>query len=293
MNFIKIFLFCLLCGITPVFAGVREPTAQERETTNLLAQEIIKRLEDKLNTAYQEGATGQDAEFVRQALALPDPGDGKYLVLVYFADQLFYEYKNKIVEFLEQKSHETGRKLIAETSELDDGYTESRWWLDRGKMDSEKCNWDFKKRQACDYEDGFSEYSIISRVYNTDDNFYWSQDLRVHFDDVAQNKTNIISFVVTTRKSRNENQIMYDVNVRISGDEQKYDEFYKWQNQMAADVRAGWFRRATRAEKRKYKGSPFSVDWVGDESQEWESQKIPDSIGVSGFFYGSYSSSKN
>lgn len=276
------------------YGGGRKLTPEEATTTNVLAKEIASQLNNKLNTSYQDGGTSKDAEFVRRALALPDSEDGKYLVLAYYTEKLFYEYKNKFIEFLEQKSRETGRKLIAETHEFDD-FTEYWWYLDRGDLDSENCIWDLKKRQACDYPAGFVEYRITMRIFNDprQNNFEWNQELFVQFDDMVQNKTNNILFHLSTQEWRNENEIMYDIGVKISGTEQKYDEFYKWRNQQAADIRNGMYVKLPRSEWRKWKGVPFNESWMVDTSKEWESQKNPDSVEFGEYFSATYSYTPN
>lgn len=210
----------------------------------------------------------QDPEFAESLYNMSDVAQVA-AVRSWLAEQSLEYYFEYYMQMLRDESEKTGRRIKKEDFKYVD-VDQVYYWLDRGELDNEEKCYNFEKRLACDYPDGFTNFSI---TYDKTK----EKTLRVDFDRPEQNKTYSIKISLTN------DGITYDENASntssyylyIITEETDYDEYYKWQNQQRADIRAGMMIPI------KYEGdenSPFAytgTGWTMDTSKQWASQKLP------------------
>ncbi len=263
-KFLFVGFFCI-CATNSLFAA---DTGENNVFARRAADEIY-------NLFLRTDCRATDDDFVRRACKLNDKTT-KSLILWHIAEYKMQEYLNNLIADMDKISARTGRSV--RYAEYDDGYgnISQEWWLDRGELDDVKCNWDFAARQACFYPDDFMEYKISFSDTNSE-NDITMQKISVQIDNPDANTTNFMDVFLYASYYDDDNNKVY---VIIGGNEYKYDDFYKWQNQTAQDVKNGMFVKVSRKEKRRQakqlKNSPFRpIEWMMDEGKEWASQKLP------------------
>lgn len=270
MKIFFVFIFLLICS--GAFADVRTPTAQESAGTNTDARRIANKIYD---TFSNTSCANPGNDFIRRACKL-NKDTSRALILWNVSQDILFSYYDELHTRMTEIGRATNRTVKHETDTDEyDGISE-KLWLDRGDLDLEKCNWDFAARRACDYPDGFENFSVD--LY--DSNPYMSKEqttivMNVQIDSPNENKVNSISIDFNAYDSDR----TMGVSVIVSGTEYKYDEFYNWQNQTAQDIRDGMYVKVPKKKGRQPKGSPFpDIEWQMDDSREWQSQKIPDAV---------------
>ena len=190
----------------------------------------------------------------------------------FLAHKAFEWYKQNFFSQLYATSAETGRAVrqsLVNNNTKNHRFSMGTYWLDGGIMDTEKCEWDFDKRQACDYPDGFEEFQLR---YETSSG--GTEILNLIKDDRKNNQHVRYSIELVYDSSIQTNNAYVHYYISVSEDVSKYDEWHKWRNADAADVRAGKF---VRVKSKREPGSPFGkVRWEADLSRVWKSNYLPD-----------------
>ena len=123
------------------------------------------------------------------------------------------------------------------------------------KIDNMDVCYNLLERQACDYPDGFLEFSV---THNTRE----PQSLLVQMDSPETNTHYSISIQLindSTMAFSSELYAQYD-NIRLSvmAEEYDYDDWYVWRNQEVADIRAGKYIPVSDGEQPD-ENSPFGA----------------------------------
>lgn len=264
-----IFILILYCELLPLYnayAVDNSPVNVVKESGLTISDDEVK---ERLMPIKRYIAT-QDIKF---ANSLENMSSTAQVAAVrsWLAEQSIQYYYEYYMQMLRDESDKTGRKIKTEKNK-DSG--ETHYWLDRGELDDEEKCFNFEKRLACDYPNGFTEFDITF----TDTVQY--KILRVYYDQPEKNKRYSIDLTLQSDETFNwdkNNSNMANYSLFVFKQESDYDEFYKWRNQNAADIRAGMMIQTT------YTGpadSPFAYSgsgWEMDTSKEWASQQLPDS----------------
>ena len=209
----------------------------------------------------------------------------------YLAEMFFEKYYNFFLWDLEEKSKEFGREIKQKVN--GDKYAD--YWLDRGIMDSDKCQSMIYKRKnnskreqtkqlnyikdhTCFYPDGFENYSIM---YRDDDTI---KTLDIVKDDSAKDMHTVYKvslFRSPYADADNPDDIMASLNLYVSYTVYNYSEWYEWENQRAQDIKDGMYQIIGPKKKSECnEKSPFGCWFIGnDDMEKWKSSKIPDSFG--------------
>lgn len=214
----------------------------------------------------KEALTGRDYPFVQSLDALPIERQMRR-VRGYLADKSFQYYKNKYMAMLQDMSELTGRAIKTQNT---DG--QENLWLDRGQLDNMDVCYNLLERQACDYPDGFLEFSV---THNTRE----PQSLLVQMDSPETNTHYSISIQLTNDSTMAFSSELYaqydDIRLRVMAEEYDYDDWYVWRNQEVADIRAGKYIPMPDGEQPD-ENSPFGAMAIKmDDSREWESNNLP------------------
>ncbi len=257
---LMVLLFFVPCGVMA-------------DDTNVMALQLRDKLKQDLENAKNGVFADADARAYVKRLEKFKDEDSAVFQLAYFSEKLLLNFEMDFLEMMQQKSKETGRE-IKYSSESFKGGVSYEYWLDRGKMDSSECEWDFETRTACTFPDGFEEYRLTYWVYDVgDENRQWNEKISVSFDDAAHNKSNTLSISMVSDDSKSVDNRMYNIRVTISGTEYEYNRWYAWQNQEVEDIRNGKYIRCT--ENCEAKGPFAGIEWKMDISKDWASNIIP------------------
>ena len=281
----KIFMVALLMQISGAFADVRMPTAQEKATTNLEARRIAQEISDIYDNA---NCQNPNEEFIMRICAMHNNDISKTLILLYATEKVMMSYKNEIQLRMEQKGIESKRQVKRQSYDMANGQKTELYWLDRGDLDSKKCQSTAKKKAACDYPDGFEEFS--TSFYDSNANSCKDSStmiFTVTIDKPSENKVNIIEISLNV----NDYPDSMSVGSVVEGTEYNYKEFYAWQNQTAQDIRNGMYVKASLKDGSR---ADARARWVMDDSREWASQNnLPDAIMFSAAKDASYHRTAN
>lgn len=269
MKFLLIFIIFACCGINSLLAD-------ESNSGNSVARNIANEF-DNLYSSIDCRKT--DDNFYSRACKLNEK-TSKSLILWHLTEEKMQTYLADFIGRMDKMATSTGRKVMHESYDYGNGSVMQEWWLERGELDDEKCQWDFDKRQACFYPEGFIEFRIEffeSDTSSYNDEVITMQSIRVQIDSPQENVTNIIDVSLSASYSdANNNSAIFDV----SGNEYKYDEYYKWKNQVAQDIHDGMMVKVSQKQRRiqakQLKGTGIlPIEWEGDDSRQWPSQKLP------------------
>ncbi len=186
----------------------------------------------------------------------------------WLAVESFKYYKDYLMELLEQKSKETGRKIkkyVYETAASDD-----RYWLDNGKLDEPDC-YNTEKRLACDYPDGFIECSLSINDHDPYDGSFADSRLVRYICDEPENdiRQEYTIWLLVNKQTTDVDNLSLSIHLDISSAETNYTRWHQWRNQDAADVRAGM-----------WECDPEPDSWGSywcevKEPEKWKSSIIP------------------
>ena len=187
----------------------------------------------------------------------------------YLAEKSFNYYFDKYMQMLRDASTTTGREIKSAKVEKT-GQTE--WWLDRGELDdAEKC-FNPLERVACDYPNGFTEFSILYTSSTTDDAGEL-QTLSVTYDDITENQHITVSITLNTYYYKDNDNLDQSKTFNIYIATTDYNKWYSWKNQEKADIRAGML---VAPEEQSETNSTFGKKiYEMDTSRNWESNTIP------------------
>lgn len=297
MRFLLMIILCvwLIPAHSADNAGSKYDTGEQEQLVAAL-QSDVDLIRSKDIQEIRDFIQAEDADFIYQISDLPDD-EQITSMRSWLARRAFYFYYDTYMAEMQEKSKQTGRAVKTTKYDTDDmkshSDTESYrnmnfyYWLDRGVLDEKKCEWDLINRIACDYPDGFEEYEItritVINRNNPDDNY---EHMVIIKDDVASNSTKLLNITLTSKSVSGDNDFYYDLSLSVGGQVEKYTDRHRWRNQEVADIRAGKYIKASRAERAKYKNTPFSLHTVVDTSRQWQSQWLPDAAVIS--LTGSY-----
>ena len=261
---ILIMVFYGLLPLHNVYAVDTSPVNVVKDSGFLIDEdEVAERL-----TPIKRYIATQDIKFAESLEKLSARAQ-VVVVRSWLAEQSMEYYFEYYMQRLRDESEKTGRKI---KSYKDEDLGRTSYWLDRGEHDDDEKCFNFEKRLACDYPDGFQDFSIN---YDTGDPY---TSLYINYDLPDENKRYNKTISLYKDVYHDQNQTLADYTLRIFINEYNYDDYYKWLNQRAADVRAGMYVPTT------YTGpadSPFAYSgtgWEMDTSKQWESQTSPGSF---------------
>lgn len=205
-----------------------------------------------------------DPEFVHSLESL-SPNQQLPRLRSYLAQKSFEYYDQKYTELLNEASKNTGRSIKTEKHDLNYGVKEENIWLDRGKLDDEDLCYNLLERRACDYPDGFEDFSITKTVSDT------VSSLFVLIDDKNSNTHYSVKISLSSDNTYSEDE--YFIEVSIS--EYTYDEWHAWRNQEMADIRAGKYIKVPDDEQSDPNSPFYSLSIKMNESRDWKSNLIP------------------
>lgn len=274
-------LLIFICiGIMPYGASGLD-SAEQRD--------IVSSVQSNMNPVQSS-----DAQKIRDFIKNEDPNfitsistetEEKQLSLMrnWLAKKTFDFYYHKYMDEIQSQSAKTGRKIKMDKYGYDEKWNSSTthyWWLDAGELDEPKCQQDSLARRACDYPDGFEEYSISYETIVSKDRNNVTAELFIMQDDVATNSRKVIQISLTIEKWDDSVDTVYtngmQLWVQVTSTTEKYTEYHKYRNQEAADIRAGKYRVPTKKERAKYKNSAVGkLTAVTDDSLDWVSNYLP------------------
>lgn len=279
-----VFILCILCVVMPCCANEAADLIAPNDTENLIFM-----MNDALLAELKpikERLAIMDADFVSYVES-ETPAQQVRLIRGWLAQKSFEYYDEKYNQMLDEASKSTGRIIKTETKDLGNGMYQESAWLDRGELDNEDKCYNLLERRACDYPDGFEEFSVVKNIGGGMQNIYAS------IDDIDSNTHYEILILLASSASEykddNLEQFMGSIFLNATIDEYEYDEWYAWRNQEMADVRAGKYilDENEQVDPNSLFGGPMIQM---DESREWESSNIPKSRahGRSRDFYEAY-----
>lgn len=270
-----VFILCVFYVVMPCCANEAADLIAANDTENLMFMTDDELL-DELKPIKERLAI-MDADFVSYVES-ETPAQQVRLIRGWLAQKSFEYYDEKYMQMLRDASQSTGRSIEHEVHNLKNGQVLEYIYLDYGDLyDSDKCH-NLLARRACDWPENFEAFFITK---NTGGNI---QTLDVSMDDVAANIHYEISINLTNESNDYETDVgvykeyqSYD-NIILNPmvEEFDYDEWYEWQNQEKADIRAGKYIEVADASESDDSNSPFGPIGIAmDESREWESNKLP------------------
>ncbi len=144
-------------------ADVKNSTEAEKLSTNIEARQIAHDIQDAFE---QTTCDNPKDDVVKRACNLSDK-TSKALILWRISEEFISKYYDDKIQQMQNQSAQTNRPVSQDTDKNENEMNET-FWLDRGDMDGKKCQWDFDKRNACDYPDGFEEFSVSYHDSNLD-----------------------------------------------------------------------------------------------------------------------------
>jgi hypothetical protein len=243
------FLLLAFIGGT-LHAAAPEIPKDIQDGTRVYSNAEYKELESKA----QENISKLDAEFellkkqaiaeypeLEKLLAGRTESVQRAIIKGYLAKAAFDWFKQKYISELNMKSLENGRKIVTAEMSHTKGKT-LHYWLDEGIMESAKCEWDFEKRQACDYPDNFETYRVTYGTYED------SETLEITKDVVSENRRSAFTIDLhghnpLIKENGDDVSVYFSMVLSVMEIQYKYDEFHKWRNQMAADIRSGIMKK--------------------------------------------------
>ena len=270
-----IFILCVFYVVMPCCANESVDLIASNDT-----EKLIFMMDDALLAELKpikERLAIMDADFVSYVES-ETPAQQVRLIRGYLAQKSFEYYDEKYNQMLDEASKSTGRIIKHEVHNLKNGQVLEYIYLDYGDLyDSDKCH-NLLARRACDWPENFEAFFITK---NTGGNI---QTLYVSMDDVAANIHYAISINLTNESNDYDTDVgvykeyrSYDkIILNTMVEEFEYDEWYEWQNQEKADIRAGKYIEVADASESDDSNSPFGPIGIAmDESHEWESNKLP------------------
>lgn len=148
------------------------------------------------------------------------------------AQKVFDDYKNYFFEDIKIKAKERGLGEPKEARDVNQD-NELLTWLDRGELDTEKCNSGRivkNESDICLYPDGFEEYKIQFI------NDLTLPSLHVERDDKSKNITEIYDIDMLKQSDDKSNYtIMIDVRKHVCN----YQEYFQYRNQIKREEQDG------------------------------------------------------
>lgn len=154
--------------------------------------------------------------------------------------QTFQSVYDEYTDDIQRQSRKTGRKIKTKTYTSGDKFRNivtRLYWLDRGQLDDAACELNTARHRACDYPDGFEEYSISYELITSINDDSTIETLVIDKDNVATNSRQFVDMVI--------NSAAGNCGVNVTATTEKYDAHHKYRNQYAADIRAGKYRPET------------------------------------------------
>lgn len=195
---------------------VSSVAASDNENSNVYIRQLVNEMENSLdNTDFNKF----DADAQKFIKSIENMSDAKkdFLKLFFFSERLLWRVYDDYVAILEQKSQETGRKVIKSDYS---GTVSAR--LDNTGVSDDNC---VLTENLCDYPDGYEDCLIDLK--DPDDAESMTYQLLIKCDDKKSNKVNSIGITININQSENSGSLL----VRFSGDESKYDENVKYRQQ--------------------------------------------------------------
>lgn len=253
----------------PVYADDSLGVIESTDTENLVFM-----LDDTLLTELKpikEKLATIDSNFVSSVESV-SPVQQVRMIRGYLAQKSFEYYDTKYTQMLKDASESTGRIIKTESHDMGNGMRQEYAWLDKGELDNENVCYNLLERRACDYPDGFEEFSIVKNIGGN------IQSINISTDDIDSNTHYEISISLSNNyENNNSEQFLGSITLHVFIDEYEYDEWYAWRNQEMADIRAGKYIPVSENEQPD-SNSPFGKLVIKmDESRKWESNNIPKS----------------
>ena len=264
-----VYTFCMCAVFMPVYADDSLDVIESTDTENLVFM-----LDDTLLTELKpikEKLATIDSDFVSSVESV-SPAQQVRMIRGYLAQKSFEYYDTKYTQMLKDASESTGRIIKTESHDMGNGMRQEYAWLDKGELDNENVCYNLLERRACDYPDGFEEFSIVKNIGGN------IQSINVSTDDIDSNTHYEISISLSNNyENNNSEQFLGSITLHVFIDEYEYDEWYAWRNQEMADIRAGKYIPVSENEQPD-SNSPFGKLVIKmDESRKWESNNIPKS----------------
>ena len=264
-----VYTFCMCAVFMPVYADDSLDVIESTDTENLVFM-----LDDTLLTELKpikEKLATIDSDFVSSVESV-SPAQQVRMIRGYLAQKSFEYYDTKYTQMLKDASESTGRIIKTESHDMGNGMRQEYAWLDKGELDNENVCYNLLERRACDYPDGFEEFSIVKNIGGN------IQSINVSTDDIDSNTHYEISISLSNNyENNNSEQFLGSITLHVFIDEYEYDEWYAWCNQEMADIRAGKYIPVSENEQPD-SNSPFGKLVIKmDESRKWESNNIPKS----------------
>lgn len=264
-----VYTFCMCAVFMPVYADDSLDVIESTDTENLVFM-----LDDTLLTELKpikEKLATIDSDFVSSVESV-SPAQQVRMIRGYLAQKSFEYYDTKYTQMLKDASESTGRIIKTESHDMGNGMRQEYAWLDKGELDNENMCYNLLERRACDYPDGFEEFSIVKNIGGN------IQSINISTDDIDSNTHYEISISLSNNyENNNSEQFLGSITLHVFIDEYEYDEWYAWRNQEMADIRAGKYIPVSENEQPD-SNSPFGKLVIKmDESRKWESNNIPKS----------------
>jgi len=242
-----VFLLAMLMPLVAVADGEYYTTEAEQivDSSQQVANELRKEYEE-----LEKQILKLDPDYAKQ-LKSKYLTDSQKLTMArsYLAQKAFDYYKDSFMKELEQRSQETGRRIVTQDFSADTGhnYTEKIMWLDRGELDTDECMRD--GWQICKYPDGFEGVDIDLQESSQRDGYGIKalfgnnntlKSIKYQKDMPNNNATQYCDITMSyqsTNNVDNTNSLFEEtLSLDVYCDVQKYDEYYAWLNQEVEDT---------------------------------------------------------
>jgi len=190
----------------------------------------------------------------------------------WYAEQVFNEYRDFFLWRLRERSQESGREIKSYFNPSLSVDFQSEYWLDRGELDTEKCNWgtyrakdntreEVEKELAdmrehvCLFPDGFEEHAVYLREEDFSDDSTWDSFVEKKIwaiDDSIKDGWHVKFDVLLTGEwdLGDDTNLSRIVRLVIGYDLYDYKEYHNYRNQEHQDIKDGMFSYMLRDKKK-------------------------------------------
>jgi len=212
-------------------------SAMADEEPNKYIQHLVMEMRDAIDNTDSIKLDSDAQQFVK---SIENMSDDKinFFKIFFFSERLLWRVYDDYVAILDQKSQETGRKIVKSVSDDDKTSFSEYLELDTTGVADDKCLF----QDNCVYPDGFEECMIELQEDGDMSDGTWNAELFISCDDKKTNLVNSINIIISADMKKNSGDFL----VQVGGSESKYDKELEFR-QNDANV-----RRYNAEQKKKY-----------------------------------------